>query len=57
VKGDYVISAIVGYGSGIGHVQIADVPGRHKLGTGELDLEKYLSDLVAEGYRGLVGLE
>jgi hydroxypyruvate isomerase len=57
VNGDDVGAAIARYGSRIGHVQIADVPGRHEPGTGDLDLEKCLSDLVNVGYRGLVGLE
>jgi hydroxypyruvate isomerase len=57
VNGDDVGAAIARYGTRIGHVQIADVPGRHEPGTGNLDLEKYLNDLVEGGYRGLVGLE
>jgi hydroxypyruvate isomerase len=41
----------------IGHVQIADAPGRHEPGTGELDLIGVVERLVAHGYRGYVGLE
>ena len=43
--------------SRIGHVQIADHPGRHEPGTGRLPLERYLSALLAQGYTGRVGLE
>lgn len=41
----------------IGHVQIADAPGRHQPGTGTLPLAGYLDRLAANGYRGWVGLE
>jgi hydroxypyruvate isomerase len=41
----------------IGHVQIADAPGRHEPGTGALELTRYLDRLHARGYRGFVGLE
>lgn len=41
----------------IGHVQIADAPGRGEPGTGELDLDGYLTTLQANGYAGYVGLE
>lgn len=42
---------------GIGHVQIADVPGRHEPGTGEVSFPFLLRHLEAIGYRGLVGCE
>jgi len=41
----------------IGHVQIADAPGRHEPGTGSLALAGQLARLGANGYRGFVGLE
>ena len=41
----------------IGHVQIADAPGRGEPGTGELDIDGYLATLQAGGYAGYVGLE
>jgi hydroxypyruvate isomerase len=41
----------------IGHVQIADFPGRHEPGTGRLPLEELLSELDRAGYEGSVGLE
>ncbi|MFI6759876.1 hydroxypyruvate isomerase family protein [Micromonospora sp. NPDC050417] len=41
----------------IGHVQIADAPGRHQPGTGGLDLDGLLAQLERAGYRGYVGCE
>lgn len=41
----------------IGHVQVADAPGRGWPGTGELPLRSWLGELRAGGYTGLIGLE
>ncbi|OZC33119.1 hydroxypyruvate isomerase [Gordonia polyisoprenivorans] len=41
----------------IGHVQIADVPGRGEPGTGSLDLSRPLAALAARGYPGWISLE
>jgi hydroxypyruvate isomerase len=41
----------------IGHVQIADVPGRHEPGTGEVNYGNVLAALDRAGYTGYVGLE
>jgi len=41
----------------IGHVQIADVPGRHEPGTGEINYAAIFATLEAFAYRGYVGLE
>lgn len=41
----------------IGHIQIADVPGRHEPGTGEIDWDVFFATLEAVDYRGVVGLE
>ena len=57
VNGDDVSAAIRGYRDQIGHVQIADAPGRGEPGTGELPLGSYLGDLLAGGYRSYIGLE
>ena len=41
----------------VGHIQIADVPGRHEPGTGEINYAWWLRELDAMGYRGWVGCE
>jgi hydroxypyruvate isomerase len=41
----------------IGHVQIADNPGRHEPGTGEIHYPFLLAHLDRIGYRGWVGCE
>jgi hydroxypyruvate isomerase len=57
VNGDDVDRVIREHADRIAHVQIADSPGRHEPGTGELPLERQLADLEAAGYGGWVGLE
>jgi hydroxypyruvate isomerase len=39
------------------HVQIADVPGRHEPGTGEINFPKVFAELDAAGWQGWVGCE
>jgi hydroxypyruvate isomerase len=41
----------------VGHVQIADVPGRQEPGTGTVDWSHELRILTDLGYRGRIGLE
>ncbi len=41
----------------VGYVQIADTPGRHEPGTGEVNYTRVLQELEHLGYRGYVGLE
>jgi len=41
----------------IGHIQIADVPGRHEPGSGEINFDFLLRHLDAIGYSGWVGCE
>lgn len=41
----------------IGHIQIADVPGRHEPGTGEINYRNVLRAIDEAGYQGFVGLE
>jgi hydroxypyruvate isomerase len=41
----------------IPHVQIADTPGRHEPGTGEIDYPFLFDMLDAAGYAGWVGCE
>jgi hydroxypyruvate isomerase len=52
-----LVELIRKYSSYIGHVHVADVPGRHEPGTGEINytyIAKVLRDI---GYQGVVGLE
>ncbi len=57
VNGDDVDAAIDRVAGRIGHVQIADAPGRHEPGTGNLAIDRYLERIAATGYAGWVGLE
>jgi hydroxypyruvate isomerase len=57
VNGDDLDAVIAAHTGRIGHVQIADVPGRHEPGTGNLDLNAHLEKLAANGYTGHIGLE
>jgi hydroxypyruvate isomerase len=41
----------------IGHVHVADVPGRHEPGTGEIDYARVAQCLREVGYNGSIGLE
>jgi hydroxypyruvate isomerase len=41
----------------IGHIQIADNPGRHQPGTGEINYPFLFQELDRLGYQGVVGLE
>lgn len=41
----------------IAHVQVADTPGRHEPGTGEINYETVFARLDAAGYGGWVGAE
>jgi len=41
----------------IGHIQIADNPGRHQPGTGEINYFFLLEEIKRLGYKGFVGLE
>lgn len=45
------------YGDQFGHVHVADAPGRHEPGTGEINFRKVFSCLEDAGYRGLIGFE
>ncbi len=57
VNGDDIAAVIEHHADRIGHVQIADAPGRHEPGTGAVPLRAHLAALDAAGYAGWVGLE
>ena len=57
VNGDDTSAVIRDHGDRIGHVQIADAPGRGEPGTGELALADQLQELAVSGYAGHIGLE
>jgi len=56
VEGNH-IATIRAHAARIGHVQIADSPGRNEPGTGELAYERILPVLDEAGYDGWIGLE
>ena len=41
----------------IGHIHVADVPGRHEPGTGEINYRKVFDHLESAGYTGVIGYE
>jgi len=41
----------------VGHVHVADVPGRHEPGTGELDYRNIFAALTEASYKGVVSCE
>ncbi len=55
-EGD-IISLIRQYKDYIGYVHVADVPGRHQPGTGEIHYANVARALHEVGYDGTVGLE
>lgn len=57
VNGDDLDRVVAAYADRVGHVQIADAPGRNEPGSGKLDLDGPLAGLQAAGYAGWVGLE
>lgn len=48
---------IADHGAEISHIQIADVPGRHQPGTGEIDFAHLFETIDDSGYTGWVSLE
>ncbi|SPM28433.1 Hydroxypyruvate isomerase, partial [Mycobacterium terramassiliense] len=57
VNGDDVAAALHAHADRVGHVQIADSPGRGEPGTGEIVLASYLGILLDHRYDGYIGLE
>lgn len=45
------------YGDQFGHIHVADAPGRHEPGTGEINYPNVIACLEKTGYTGLIGFE
>lgn len=45
------------YADQLGHIHVADAPGRHEPGTGEINYQNVFSCLEQSGYEGLIGFE
>ncbi|MET3998692.1 TIM barrel protein [Marinobacterium sp. MBR-109] len=52
-----LISTLSRLSSHIGHIQIADVPGRHEPGSGEINFSNLFKAIEAMGYSGYISLE
>jgi hydroxypyruvate isomerase len=57
IMGDDLAATIAANLARIGHMQFADVPGRHEPGTGEIDFHSLFDLMDRLGYRGWVGAE
>ncbi len=57
MAGQDPVEVIERAGKRIGHVQVAEYPGRHEPGTGTLQWPEILAALARAGYRGSIGLE
>jgi hydroxypyruvate isomerase len=57
VNGEDVAATLNRVYQRIGHVQVADAPGRHEPGTGTADLDAWVRQLRELGYDGCIGLE
>jgi hydroxypyruvate isomerase len=52
-----IVATLDAYWPLIGHIQIADSPGRNEPGTGEINYSFVLDHIEGKGYDGYVGLE
>lgn len=57
VMGEDLAATVAAHAGRFGHVQLADAPGRHEPGTGEIDFDALLAALGSAGYDGWIGLE
>ncbi|MGH3662982.1 MAG: hydroxypyruvate isomerase family protein [Micromonosporaceae bacterium] len=55
--GEDPAATVAALGPRLGHVQLADHPGRHEPGSGDLDIAAILATLRDSGYAGSLGLE
>lgn len=56
-NGEDVEAELIRYSGYVGHVQVADVPGRHEPGTGRFNFGRFFEVLDRVDYGGWVGLE
>ena len=56
ITGD-VIGQFLRLKNHIGHIQVADVPGRHEPGTGGIDFASFFAEVDRSGYPGWIGCE
>ncbi len=56
MEGD-LINTINGLAGSIGHIQLADNPGRHEPGSGEIHFGNLFKAIDASGYQGWIGCE
>ncbi|WP_018655444.1 hydroxypyruvate isomerase family protein [Actinomadura flavalba] len=56
-NGDDLLKVVAEYGGRVGHVQVADSPGRGRPGTGSIDFPSVFAALADAGYDGPVSLE
>lgn len=57
VNGEDVEALIERHAAEFGHIQLADAPGRHEPGTGDLPLLRWVARAHERGYHGPVALE
>ncbi len=57
VMGEEIPTFIKHYAADIGHIQFADMPGRHEPGTGSLDFNEIFCAIEESEYDGWVGAE
>jgi hydroxypyruvate isomerase len=57
IMGDDLAATIAANLGRIGHMQCADVPGRHEPGTGKIDFSALFDRIDRLGYRGWIGAE
>lgn len=57
VNGDDVVRVVIQHTDEIGHVQVADAPGRHEPGTGSVPIAELVELLDQHGYTGGIALE
>lgn len=55
-EGD-LITTYLAHGEQIAHIQIADPPGRHEPGTGEIAFDRIFATIAESGYDGWIGCE